>query len=229
MTFKDRKIRLNIFNDRLFNDIDKVNLNQININKMLNIRLYLPILITFFFLFCENVSSQTLSFHPGPGSYVTVTGTSTLHDWEMKSDDIVSEVQFRTNEEGEPENLESLIFKLNKTTLKSDKSGLEKRAYDALNARQFPDITFEMHGNTSVQRNGDSYVVRSSGDLSVAGMTRQIRINATCINGEEAKLVCTGSQQLKMSDFNIDPPVMMLGALRTGDEVTISYNIVLTH
>lgn len=196
---------------------------------MLNIRLYITALITFFLIAGINVSSQTVSFQPGPGSYVTVTGTSTLHDWEMKSDDIVSEVQFSTNEEGEPENLESLIFKLNKTTLKSDKSGLERRAYDALKAGRFPDITFEMNGNTSVQRNGDSYMIRSSGDLSVAGMTRQIRINATCVNGEEAKLVCTGSQQLKMSDFDIDPPVMMLGTLRTGDEVTINYNIVLTH
>jgi hypothetical protein len=29
-----------------------------------------------------------------------------------------------------------------------------------------------------------------------------------------------------MTDFNVEPPVLMLGTLKTGDEVTIAYKIV---
>jgi hypothetical protein len=31
-----------------------------------------------------------------------------------------------------------------------------------------------------------------------------------------------------MSEFDIDPPVMMMGTLRAGDEITINYNIIYT-
>jgi polyisoprenoid-binding protein YceI len=34
-----------------------------------------------------------------------------------------------------------------------------------------------------------------------------------------------GTHQLKMSDFNMRPPTAMMGAVRTGDEVTISFKL----
>ena len=170
--------------------------------------------------------TQTQSFRPGPGSFITVIGTSTLHDWEMRSEIMSSEVVFSTNDSGFPESIESVTFRLNKTTLISDKSGLDRRAYEALNAKRYPEIVFRTNGSGSLSKSGDNYRVSSLGELTVGGVTRQVTVNATCINGDDEILVCSGSTRLKMSDFNIDPPVMMLGALRTGDEITINYNIV---
>ena len=158
---------------------------------------------------------------------ITVTGTSTVHDWEMISEEASSEALFTVNDEGEPIDLESVSFKLNKTSLKSDKSGLDRRAYDALNASDYPEIIFSTD-NGDVQQSGSNLKVNSTGELSIAGVTRKVDVNASCVNGDGAKLVCTGSQTLKMSDFDIDPPVMMLGTLRTGDEITIDYRIVYT-
>jgi hypothetical protein len=36
-----------------------------------------------------------------------------------------------------------------------------------------------------------------------------------------------GSKKVKMTDFNISPPTAMLGTLKTGDEVTISFTLVM--
>jgi polyisoprenoid-binding protein YceI len=160
---------------------------------------------------------------------ITVTGTSSLHDWEMQSDDAVSEVQFIVDNDGQPEKLESVMLRLQKTTLKSDRSGLDRRAYDAMNASRHPEIIFRANGSGDLEQNGDKYEVSTKGELTVAGVTRTIDVNATCTNGNGNELVCTGSQNIMMSDFNIDPPVMMLGTLRTGDEITINYRIVYNH
>jgi hypothetical protein len=159
---------------------------------------------------------------------ITVKGTSTLHDWEMESNKAESETVFSLNEKGQPEHLESVAFKLNKGTLKSDKSGLDRRAYEAMNAKRHPEIIFRTTGGGAVKQNGDNFNVTTSGDLTIAGVTRRVSVDATCINGDNDKLVCSGTSQLKMSDFNIDPPVMFLGTLRTGDEIKIEYRMVYT-
>jgi hypothetical protein len=159
---------------------------------------------------------------------VTVSGTSSLHDWEMKSEDAVSEVLFTFNDQGAPETMESATFRLKKTSLKSDKSGLDKRAYDAMNANRHPEIIFRTNKGGKLQKSGDNYLVDTGGELTIGGVTRQIEVSATCVNGDDTQLVCSGSKKLNMSNFDIDPPVMMLGALRTGDEITISYKIVYT-
>ena len=174
------------------------------------------------------IQAQVQTYKPSSDSYIEVKGTSTLHDWEMRSDNIISEVKFKLNDKGHPENIESLTFRLNKTSLKSTQSGLDKRAYEALKASRYPEIVFRMNGNSSIQENGDKYKVSLNGDLVVAGASRQVNITATCLNGDDKKLVCSGTEKLKMTDFQIDPPVMMFGALKTADEITINYNIVYT-
>jgi hypothetical protein len=184
------------------------------------------VLILCHFLFSHQSFAQQQTFRPSGESYVTVTGTSTLHDWEMRSGNVGGEAVFITGESGSPEVLESVMFRLEKTTLKSDKSGLDRRAYQALNTSRHPEIVFRTNGSNSVRKTGDRYVVNTRGELTIAGVTRQISVNATCINGDDQRLVCSGSRSLKMSEFDIDPPVMMMGTLRAGDEITINYNIV---
>jgi polyisoprenoid-binding protein YceI len=183
-------------------------------------------IISLFLLPVSVLQASDQTFTHAPGSFVVVTGTSTLHDWEMKSENLNSEVVFNVNEEGSPESIESIMVSLTINSLKSDKSGLEKRAYDAMDAKRHPEIVFHTNGSGNLDKRGDKYLVNSRGELTVSGVTRQVNVSATCINGDDQKLVCSGSTKLKMSDFMIDPPVMMLGALRTGDEIIISYNIV---
>ncbi len=159
---------------------------------------------------------------------VKVTGTSTMHDWEMQSDNAESEVQLSLNEEGQPEHMESVTLRLSKTSLKSERAGLDGRAHDAMKAEKHPEIVFITNGSGSLEKNGDGYIIATSGDLTIAGVTRQVSVKAYCVNGDESKLICTGSSELKMSDFNIDPPSMALGAFRTGDEITIQYRVAYT-
>jgi hypothetical protein len=174
------------------------------------------------------ISAQEQKFRPTGESYVTITGTSTLHDWEMKSDNVNGEAVFITSESGSLEALGSIIFRLEKTSLKSDKSGLDRRAYQALNTSRHPEIVFRTNGSNTIRKTGDRYIVNTRGELTISGVTQEVNVSATCINGEGQRLVCTGSRSLKMSDFDIDPPVMMMGTLRAGDEITINYNIVYT-
>lgn len=71
----------------------------------------------------------------------------------------------------------------------------------------------------------DSITVK--GDLTIAGVTKPAEITAGYTFSGNT-LTITGSHQLLMSNFGIKPPTAMMGSLKTGDEVTVEFDLNLT-
>lgn len=193
----------------------------------MKIKFFLSIILAVFFLnFSESIVSAQSRLVLQPGSTITVSGTSNVHDWEMTTTSPSSFAEFKMQPDGKPETLQSLNFKLKKNSLKSDKSGLDKRALEALRASKNPEISFQSVAPAQVKQNGEKMLITTRGNLSIAGVTKVVDVNAECTNGNGSTLVCKGETKLKMTDFDVTPPTMMLGTLKTGDEVTISYTII---
>lgn len=171
--------------------------------------------------------SQSIKYTSTGDSYVTVNGTSTLHDWELHSGTLSSEAVFSTGSGEDLESLDSVLFTLEKTTLESERSRLQRMAHEEMDAENHPEITFHSNGDGTVEANGDVYEVTANGDLTISGVTREVSVEATCTIGDE-ELVCTGAKDLNMTGFDIDPPTLLLGSIRTHDEVTVEFHIVYT-
>ncbi len=185
----------------------------------------LLIIISLSFWLVTDALSQSLTYTSTDDSHIIVTGTSTLHDWELRSSTLMSEVIFNTGDGETIESLGSVMLIVEASTLESDRSRLENLAHEEMDAGNHPEITFRSTGNGTIQRDGDSYQVTAPGDLTIAGVTRQVSVEATCINTTDELLVCTGARDLLMTDFGIDPPTLMLGAIRTADEVTVEFRM----
>jgi hypothetical protein len=158
---------------------------------------------------------------------VTIEGTSTFHDWHMTSAEGVSEVAF--NLAGSSlTNMPSLIFTVPVTTLKSGTKGLNKNAYKALKSDTYPNIAFSSN-NAVIHPNGAySYLMSVQGKLTIAGVSKDILISVVCkVNPRDMSIEASGSYKLKMSDYKVEAPSFMFGAMKTGDEATIKFNTVL--
>lgn len=155
------------------------------------------------------VNAQKLSLNQ---SVVTVSGTSTLHDWDMNSKDAAFTGTVNGNK------IDNVVFTVKATSLKSKDSSLDKNAYKALDTGKYPDITFNA---VSIPTNGTANVV---GKLTIANSTKEISLPVTVAkNGTTYTL--TGKVKLKMTTFGIKPPTALLGTVKSGDEITISYNV----
>ena len=188
------------------------------------------LIFSFLFLFSAigpGISAQerSLVYTATDDSYVEIRGTSTLHDWQMRSETIESRVVFRGDNGQQPESFEFVEFELRKTTLEADQSRLRNMALDEMEADEHPHITFRSLQAGSLVANGDSYTVTTTGELTIAGVTRNVSVEAEC-NSKGELLVCSGSEQLLMTDFDMDPPRLFLGTLRTDDQVTVEFNII---
>jgi len=155
-------------------------------------------------------------------SSISVSGTSTMHDWTMKSEKASYDAVFETNPQGNPMELTSLSLLVPAESLKSGKGGMDKNAYAALKTDKYKQITFQL---TSAKI--DDKTIRCQGSLTIAGTTKQIDIEATYTISPNGLIQCKGSKKLTMTDYNVEPPSFMFGSVTTGNEITVSFDVSL--
>ncbi len=139
---------------------------------------------------------------------IEIHGTSTLHDWKMVSNK--TDVAF--------ENDGSKITKLNVSvqikTLKSGDEGLDEKAYETLKIDRNNVITFKMIES-------DLAAGTIKGVFKVLDKERTETLKPEMLTLEHV----SGSFKVKMTDFGLEVPSVMFGAIKSGDEVTIKYDI----
>ncbi|MDC6353845.1 MULTISPECIES: YceI family protein [unclassified Robiginitalea] len=157
-----------------------------------------------------------------------VTGTSTLHDWEITVEGKSGTLALDTS--GELPALQRLNLQIVAESLKSGKGSMDKNTYNALNTGNFKDILFRMKEVRSlepVQSPGKQYKALLGGTLTIAGQSREIDLECV-LTIETGRVLLKGSEPLRMTDFGIEPPKALLGTIKTGDEIEIHFNTVWT-
>ncbi len=155
-------------------------------------------------------------------------GTSTLHNWSMDAKTFEGEAQFEfePGHENKLTGIKALTFAVEVEDLKSDKKGLDKNAYKALKSDQYKDIHYKLQTATVSPDGASKYLVKANGKLTIAGVTKEVTMDVYCTINKDATVTCTGSDKLNMTDYNVKPPTFMLGAMKTGDEITFKFILV---
>jgi polyisoprenoid-binding protein YceI len=155
-------------------------------------------------------------------SRISISGTSTMHDWTMTSEKATYDAVFETNPQGVPQQVTSLVVSVSAQSLKSGKNGMDKNAYAALKTDKHKQITFQLASGKI-----DGKTIRCQGSLTIAGTTKQIEVETTYTILADGSIQCKGSKKLAMKDYNVDPPSFMFGSVTTGNEITVSFDVTL--
>lgn len=166
--------------------------------------------------------AQTLYEQTGD-SYITVSGTSTLHEWTMTTKEGKYQANFEVSETGVPAKLNSLSFKVRSESLKSGQTAMDKNAYSTLNTDVHRNITFSLVSATIVNSK-----IQCDGNLTIAGITKRITIDFVYKLMPDKSLQCRGTKRINLSDYEIEAPSFMFGTVRTGNEIVVSLNVNLT-
>jgi hypothetical protein len=160
---------------------------------------------------------------------IKVLGTSNLHNWSMEAKDISCSAHFEFGPGAGvlPQSLTTLDLVIPIHNLKSGESLMDSRAYTALKADKFGTIKFTSTSAVIVPGQKNQFQVKSTGTMTIAGVGRPVVLIVACQVNADGSITCNGSQQLKMTDFQIKPPSFMLGALKTGDLLTINFSLIL--
>jgi hypothetical protein len=170
------------------------------------------------------------------GSTLTVNGNSNVHRWHSKATQLRLTASMPMQAPGDAKAMRAAIqagqpvrfeLRIPVKGLKSDKAKLDENMYKALAEPANPEILFTLDSYTpSTSAAGDTLAVATKGRLKVAGQEKAIdmRVAFTPSNGG---MRVKGRANLKMTMFGIKPPTMMLGTLRTHDDVVIEFDLGL--
>lgn len=157
---------------------------------------------------------------------ISLKGTSTLHDWEMKAATGVSEAEFTVGESGNITSLSKLSFTLPAKNLKSGHTAMDKNTYKALKTSANPSISFVLTSAKVTSEGSNNYLLNCIGTMSIAGTTKQTDLVATAkYNPDDKSFTVTGVKKMKMTDYDVKPPTVMLGTIKTGNDISIAYNL----
>jgi hypothetical protein len=191
----------------------------------------------------QTTESQLIRFTPVQGR-LRIDGTSNLDDWQVETKTVQGTMEagpgfpWETDLAG-PVNARVEAF-IDARSLKSiERDGkpfsnkMDGIMHEALKAEANPKIVYRLdrllRKSSSKSKEGPCQF-EAQGRLVVAGVTNEISmpLNVLTLAGDQLRV--WGITTVKMTDFHIDPPSprITLGIIKTGDEVKLSFEWVLT-
>jgi polyisoprenoid-binding protein YceI len=157
-------------------------------------------------------------------SSVTITGTSSLHDWKEAVEKFNVDLTMDLNEKKEVTNISKVNFRCQSASITSENSLMTSKTHDALQADKYPEISFRLSSIEKITARQGNFSGILAGDMHLAGVTKRVSIAFTG-NLAGDRLTVKGQKVINMTDYNIKPPTAMLGALKTGEDVTVSFSL----
>jgi hypothetical protein len=172
---------------------------------------------------CRDTASQSGYILDPVNSKLTIQGTSSLHEWQMEVRDFKCSMNLISTGQ-KFSDIKGAEFSCVPTNIVSEFKLMDKKTYEALKAEQFSSINFRMKTGEILSESGNEFSGTITGNLFIAGQTKEINIPFHGNVLEDGSVNVKGKVNLKMSQFNIDPPTAMLGTLKTGDDISIVYS-----
>jgi polyisoprenoid-binding protein YceI len=154
-------------------------------------------------------------------SRIWLEGTSTVRSFKCSATKLDMSVVAETSESpAEMVKTASLVVPVQQ--LDCGNKTMNEHMRKALKAEANPQISWKM---TSYEVQGSNVVI--NGKLTIAGKENAIELKGMG-TAENGTIRFKGSKQFKMTEYGVKPPSLMLGTMKVGDAVTVSFDLALS-
>ena len=160
-------------------------------------------------------------FTPARGSLIRIEGTSTLHDWKMEGTTIDGRITAPSLSLWKND-ASDVSVAIPVKSIKSEHAKMDKLMAEALKADTNPAIRYQLTSAALVQLN-PTIQLDTRGKLTIAGVTRDVAMQVNGTLEADGGYVLTGQIPIRMSDYGIKPPTAMMGTIRTGNDVKVTF------
>lgn len=212
----------------------------------------------FFLLTVSGLLAGSLAAAPrtvlgaGPGSVVTLEGSSNVTEWRCRG----TAIDARMIVAATAEHIHAVIDRVEDgnvgawlddpsagrfptpefhltipvSTFRCGNRIMESDMRRALKADRHPDVAFRfvgLRGGIEHDIDGHLYRARIAGELTMAGATRPIELTITARRSPRRTFLLHAELPLRMTAFGIAPPTALFGAIRARDELTVRFDLTL--
>ncbi len=173
---------------------------------------------------------ETIQYNALPnGSKMKIEGTSTIHDWSMESPvlggTIETDAKFPEDVTGA---VKASVF-MPVRAFKSNNKRMDEVMQEHMKEPQFKKIEYKLLDLKAKGAGAAAGPVAfdATGVLTVAGQSRTNTMPVTIEKLPGDKLKVAGSTGVKMTDYGVEPVNILLGSIKTGDDVKLSFEWVV--
>ncbi|OXG00842.1 YceI-like domain-containing protein [Flavobacterium araucananum] len=180
------------------------------------------ILLTIIFTALGLQANAQKNYTVNTKSTFEVAGTSTVHDWVMKSTEGTG-IANLTIKDSKLAGLNSLTVTLLAESLKSSKTSMDKVAYEALDTETHQNIEYVLKSAEKI--NETTWTL--TGIYTIAGVSKEYKTQVK-VTADNGTFILQGSNQITFGDFEMAPPKAALGVVKAGKDLTLIFTIILS-
>ncbi len=171
--------------------------------------------------------TNVLRLTTGPDKRIWIEGTSTVRKFSCTTS------SFEATPRPAPaptaplaSAVQSVDVRVPVNSLSCGNGTMEEHLRKALKAEQNPEIRFELKSYTVGEKTAEGTAVTAEGVMTIAGTSKPVELTGT-VTPTATGLRVQGSTPLRMTEFGVKPPSLMLGTLKVADAITVHYDVVL--
>lgn len=167
-------------------------------------------------------------------SKVVVAGGSNVHEWSCQATGFAATIELDEGYATAPfgaiaKPIGGVVVTIPTKSLRCGKDKMDENTWKALRADEFKDIRYELtdYALDHAQSTPQGFAAVTKGKLTVAGTTKAVEIPITATRLAGGQMKGEGKLSMLMTDVGIKPPTALLGTLRTKNEITITFEVLL--
>ena len=151
-------------------------------------------------------------------SVLKINGSSTIHDWTVTANSMKGSMKVKAGA------VNNLLFQVEVAQIKSERgAAMDKKMHAALKMEEHPEVSFKFQ---EIKKTTDSEnTFQINGMLNIAGVEKAVEITSE-FQEVGGKYIFKGSKEIKLQDYDMEPPTAMFGQIIVGDNVTIDFDLV---
>ncbi|WP_281226748.1 YceI family protein [Flavobacterium aquiphilum] len=177
-------------------------------------------LIAIVALFGATMANAQKAYNLDAKTSFSVLGTSTLHDWEMQSPSRTGTANF-TVANSKLTDISSIDITLPAESIKSEKKSMDKVAYETLKTDKFKNIKYVLKSAEKVNET----TWNLTGTYTIAGVSKVLKTQVKSTVAANGVVTLQGSNKITFTEFGMKSPTAMFGAIKTGEDLTIKFNL----
>lgn len=172
------------------------------------------------------------TYYVDEGSKLFIEGTSNINSFECacKSNFPKSVVRFQNTEDAKGIRFIGTTFKIKSQSLDCDNSRMNSDLQEALKAEEFPEIKIDFKDANFPAgglNNADAWVaIKVNATMTITNVTRDVVLSVRAKKIASNKFRFTCVEEIKLTDYNIEPPTAMLGLIKVRNNIKINFDLI---
>jgi polyisoprenoid-binding protein YceI len=166
-----------------------------------------------------------------PESRLWIAGTSTVRSFQCQAGSFDAKIESAGSSavaavlSGEKA-VSSVVVTVPVEKLDCRNATMNEHMRKALKADKNPAVVFKV-ASYDLAKSAEGVAVTLTGTLTLGGVEKPITVDAQAKSGDNGTLLVSGTREVRMTEFGLQPPKLMLGTLKVDERIKVGFDVIL--